>query len=300
MKLSIRHRTRYRYRQPVALNPHRLLTRPREGATLRVIDHAIDAGPNAQVAWTEDVFGNHVATIGFSEPVLTLTIEAACTVMLDASPWPIFPVAVEAQRYPFRYSADDRIDLGALAVADPDEAAAVRGFADAFVAPGGTDSLALIKDLTAGMLSTIAYRLREEEGTQTPAETLALGSGSCRDLATLFIACARSLGFGARAVSGYLHDPCPSGDVPGSSHAWAEVFLPGAGWIACDPSHGRVGGAFLVPVAVARDIRRILPLTGSYAGSAGSLIDMDVDVSVSDIEDESSPDRGRHHEGAKQ
>lgn len=292
MKLSIRHRTRYRYREPVALNPHRLLARPREGVGLRVIDHAIDAGPSAQIQWSDDVFGNRIATIGFSERVQALTVDAACTVMLDASPWPVFPVAVDVQRYPFRYSAEDQTDLGALAVADPGEAEAVGGFARGFVAPGGTDTLALLKDLTAGMLSTIAYRPRDEEGTQTPAETLALGSGSCRDIATLFIACVRYLGFGARAVSGYIHDPDPADDFPGSTHAWAEVFLPGAGWIACDPTHRRVGGAFLVPVAVAREIRQILPLTGSYAGSANALIDMDVEVSVSAIEGETIPAGG--------
>lgn len=288
MKLTVRHSTRYRYRQPVALQPHRILAMPRGGAELHVIDFALDAGPDATIAWSDDVFGNRIATAAFSGTMTELAIVAVMTVALDASPWPVFPIAVEAHRYPFRYSAEDRIDLGALAEGDPADGGDVADFARSFVASEPTDTLALLKDLTAGMLPRVAYRQRSEEGTQPAAETLAIGGGSCRDIATLFIACARHLGFGSRAVSGYIHDPdAPSGE-PGSTHAWAEVYLPGAGWIACDPTHGRVGDAFLVPVAVAREIAHILPLTGSYAGPADALIDMSVNVVVTALAEDAA------------
>lgn len=280
MKLTIQHRTRYRYRQPVTLQPHRMLAVPRGGAELRVIDFALDAGPDTRIAWSDDVFGNRIATIDFAGGITELVIEAEMTVALEASPWPVFPIAVEAHNYPFRYSEDDRIDLGALAIADAENAGDIAAFARSFVAAEPTDTLALLKDLTAGMLPRVIYRQRSEEGTQPAAETLATGGGSCRDIATLFIACARHLGFGARAVSGYIHDPDAPPGLPGSTHAWAEVYLPGAGWIACDPTHQRVGDAFLVPVAVAREIVHILPLTGSYTGPADALIDMSVDVLV--------------------
>jgi transglutaminase-like putative cysteine protease len=129
------------------------------------------------------------------------------------------------------------------------------------------------------------YEAREDEGTQTPTQTLSRGTGSCRDIATLFVEAVRSLGFGARAVSGYLHDPtrtlAGSADV-GSTHAWAEVFVPGAGWIAFDPTNRRVGGADLIPVAVARDIRFAMPVTGSYIGGPDAFESMAVEVSVTE------------------
>jgi transglutaminase-like putative cysteine protease len=151
------------------------------------------------------------------------------------------------------------------------------------VASFPTDTLSLLKDLNAGVGSTITYQVREDEGTQTPSETLALGLGSCRDLATLLVEAVRCLGFGARLVSGYLHDPTRtllgSADT-GATHAWAEVFLPGAGWITFDPTNRSVGGANLIPVAVAPDIRQAMPLVGTFAGPADAFLDMSVEVSV--------------------
>ncbi|EHK52612.1 transglutaminase-like domain-containing protein, partial [Allomesorhizobium alhagi] len=183
--------------------------------------------------------------------------------------------------FPFQYSAEDIADLGALRTpehADPDER--LEAWARAFVRGASTDTLSLLKDLNAGILGSVAYRVRDEEGTQTPLETLALASGSCRDIAALFIAAARHLGFGARAVSGYLFDPQAHADDPGSTHAWAEVYLPGAGWIAFDPTHRRLGGASLIPVAVARSNRQILPIAGGYLGAPEDFISMDVAVRV--------------------
>jgi transglutaminase-like putative cysteine protease len=107
---------------------------------------------------------------------------------------------------------------------------------------------------------------REEEGTQTPVETLAGGWGSCRDFAVLLAEAARSLGFGARIVSGYLWDADPAGVRSvgaGATHAWPEVYVPGAGWINFDPTNRSVGGANLIPVAVARDIKQAVPVAGS-------------------------------------
>jgi transglutaminase-like putative cysteine protease len=124
-------------------------------------------------------------------------------------------------------------------------------------------------------------------GTQSPQETLDLGSGSCRDLATLFIEAVRHLGFAARAVSGYLFDAPISIDLPdrsnqhGATHAWAEVYLPGAGWIAFDPTNGRMGEAHLVPVAVGRNIAQLSPVNGRYVGTADAFLGMTVDVTVS-------------------
>jgi transglutaminase-like putative cysteine protease len=151
----------------------------------------------------------------------------------------------------------------------------------------GTDTLSLLQDVNAAARIGMTYIAREEAGTQSPQQTLDLGSGSCRDLATLFIEAVRHLGFGARAVSGYLFDP-PTPEDPdnpgnqhGATHAWAEVYLPGAGWVAFDPTNGRMGEAHLVPVAVGRSIAQLSPVDGRYAGAADDFLGMTVEVTVS-------------------
>jgi len=280
MRLHIRHQTRYTFRREVVLQPHRLLVTPRAGNELRLVEFDLDAGPAASVDWADDVFANRVATVSFTAPSDDLVILMEAVIEQEAAPFPIFNIAVEAHQYPFAYGLDDRIDLGALLSPKADaDADSISNWAQAFVAAPPTDTLSLLKDLNAGMLSAIAYRIRDEEGTQSPAETLALGSGSCRDIAALFIEAARSLGFGARAVSGYLHDPAQATGA-GSTHAWAEIYLPGAGWIAFDPTHQRVGDAHLIPVAVGRHNGQIMPVTGGYTGSPGDALSLAVSVSV--------------------
>jgi transglutaminase-like putative cysteine protease len=148
-----------------------------------------------------------------------------------------------------------------------------------------TDTLSLLKDLCAAIPNAILYQDREEEGTQTPLQTLSRGWGSCRDFAVLFADAARSLGFGARIVSGYLKDAGPAGLATvgaGATHAWAEVYVPGAGWITFDPTNRSVGGANLIPVAVVRDITQAVPVAGSFVGPSDALIGMTVEVSVTD------------------
>ncbi|GJD48350.1 hypothetical protein OPKNFCMD_1068 [Methylobacterium crusticola] len=281
--LRIHHRTTYRYRQPVSLGPHRLMLRPRESRDLRLVSSVLTVSPDAAVGWADDVAGNAVATATFRAPAETLVIACASQVELSAAAYPVFDIAASAIAFPFRYADDEWTDLGALTVRQyPDEGDRVRTWARGFVAGDPTDTLSLLRDLNAGV-GGLAYQAREDEGTQSPGQTLALEAGSCRDLATLFAEAARSLGLGARIVSGYLHDPTRtllgSADA-GSTHAWVEVYLPGAGWITFDPTNRSVGGANLIPVAVARDIRLAMPVAGSFGGPPGSFRDMAVEVSV--------------------
>ena len=141
----------------------------------------------------------------------------------------------------------------------------------------------MLKDLSTGVSGWICYQSREDEGSQSPTQTLDRGWGSCRDFAVLFVEAARSLGFGARIVSGYLYNPdqdiVGSRDT-GSTHAWAEVYVPGAGWITFDPTNRSVGGFNLIPVAVARDIRQAMPVTGSFVGMTDAFQEMSVEVLV--------------------
>ena len=282
--LRICHKTTYRYRQPVSLWPHRMMLRPRESRDLRLISSEVTVAPAATVAWAYDVAGNSVATATFQGMADTLTIDSVAELELNAVAWPIFDIAASAIFYPFRYSDDDWTDLGALAApqyADP--VGRLRDWARGFVAGPPTDTLALLKDLSAGVAASIGYQSREDEGAQSPTQTLDRGWGSCRDFAVLFVEAARSLGFGARIVSGYLYNPdqvlVGSGGA-GSTHAWGEVYAPGAGWITFDPTNRGVGGFNLIPVAVARDIRQAMPVVGSFVGASDVFLGMEVEVVV--------------------
>jgi transglutaminase-like putative cysteine protease len=282
--LKIRHRTTYRYRQPVSLGPHRLMLRPRENRDLRVISSEVKINPAASLTYSQDVFGNSVAAAVFSSSTDTLVIDGITRLQLDAEPWPIFDVATSAIFYPFRYANDEQTDLGALAFQQySDPAGRLRDWTWAFVGGVRTDTLALLKDVSAGVSRWINYQSRDDEGVQSPIETLNRGWGSCRDFAVLFVEAARCLGFGARIVSGYLFagDAGAIGSADaGSTHAWAEVYVPGAGWITFDPTNRSVGGYNLIPVAVARDIRQAMPVAGSFVGASDAFLGMTVEVEV--------------------
>ena len=282
--LKIHHKTTYRYRQLVSLGPHRLMLRPRESRDLRLISSEVVVTPAAVVTWAHDVFGNAVAMANFQAMADNLVIDSVAELQLNAAAWPVFDIAAAAIFYPFRYSDDEWIDLGALANQQyPDPAGQLRDWARAFVRSNPTDTLALLKDLSAGVPGWINYQSREDEGTQSPIQTLNRGWGSCRDFAVLFVEAARSLGFGARIVSGYLYNPDQDfvgSRGAGSTHAWAEVYVPGAGWITFDPTNRSVGGVNLIPVAVARDIRQIMPVAGSFVGMTDAFQGMTVEVRI--------------------
>ena len=146
-----------------------------------------------------------------------------------------------------------------------------------------TDTLSLLKDISNGVFTQISYQSRDDEGTQSPIETLNRGWGSCRDFAVLLAEAARKLALGARIVSGYLSDPEDSligSTGAGFTHAWVEIYLPGAGWIAFDPTNRSVGSQNLIPVAVGRDIRQVAPVSGCFSGGLDALSDLAVEVSV--------------------
>lgn len=282
--LQIRHITTYRFHRPVTFGPHRLMLRPRESRDLRVVSNQVMLTPAARVDWAQDVFGNAVATATFATASDHLVIESTTELQLDAVPWPVFAIAGSAVSFPFSYSADEWTDLGALGVPQyPDSVGRLRNWAMGFVRGLSTDTLSLLKDLSAGVSQQISYQSRDAEGTQSPSETLDRGWGSCRDFAVLFVEAVRSLGFGARIVSGYLYNPAGAlvgTQGIGSTHAWAEVFVPGAGWIPFDPTNRSMGGFNLIPVAVVRDIRQAIPVQGSFVGDSGAFRDITVDVHV--------------------
>jgi len=284
VSLRVAHTTTYHYREPVSLYPHRLMLRPRESRDLRLLSLELTLDPPAVVTWAQDVAGNMVATAAFQARTDSLIIHSVAALELDAASWPVFDVAASAVNFPFKYAAEEWTDLGALTLPQyPDAAGRLREWVQKFIHAVPTDTLSLLKDINASIAAWVFYQSREVEGTQEPMETLDRGWGSCRDMAVLFIEAVRTLGFGARIVSGYLHNPAQTliGSAgAGATHAWAEVYVSGAGWITFDPTNRSVGGVNLIPVAVGRTIQQISPVSGSFNGLSNALDAMWVKVEV--------------------
>jgi len=281
---SIRHATSYVYRRPVLLGVHRLQLRPRENRDIRILAMDLVITPAGSVSWAHDIFGNAVASATFAGPAERLTIESRVTLEHHAVPWPQFDIAGSAAAFPFAYALDEIADLGALMLPQfIDPAGRLPAWAQGFIRSSPTHTLALLKDINDAILAWVEYEAREDEGTQSPLATLGRRRGSCRDIAVLMIEAVRWLGFGARIVSGYLinrNAGVVGANGAGSTHAWAEVYLPGAGWITFDPTNRTVGDFSLIPVAVARDIKQAVPVSGSFEGAAEDFISMAVEVSV--------------------
>lgn len=218
MQFNVHHQTTYRYLSDVQLLPHKLVLFPRGSYELTAISKSLATLPEASLNWSQDVFGNLIVTATFAEMTRELVITSDLLVEQIASEWPIFSISTRAHSFPFSYGADEITDLGELRKPSGWDTA-VTEWVDALIESRPTDTLSLLKDINSGILNSVAYRIRDEEGTQSAAETLEVRSGSCRDIATLFIEGVRHLGFGARAVSGYLADATLAAEDAGSTHA---------------------------------------------------------------------------------
>ena len=278
-RYEILHRTYYNFTTAVQLGPHRLRLRPREGHELRVESASVRITPAASLRWSRDVEDNSVAIATFELPASQLEIESHVIVQqYNQAPFD-FLLADHAATYPFAYAPEDAAVLSPYltgAVRSANEQEVLAGWVSALW-PGGESipTFALLQRLNTHIHQSLSYRVREEAGVQTPAETLTLGTGSCRDWAFLFMEAARRLGLAARFVSGYLNTP-PSSANYGATHAWAEVFLPGAGWKGFDPTTGLVVGTDHIAVAVARLPESVPPVEGSFIGPPGSSLDVGV------------------------
>jgi transglutaminase-like putative cysteine protease len=283
--LTVRHTTTYRYARPVTLGQHRLMLRPRDSHDLRLMSAELTLSPPGDVRWLHDVFSNSVSLVDFQAAASTLVISSTLKIERYGLEGPVFPIAPEAEFYPFIYSSSDRVDLGRLLEQHyPDLDGTLARWAESFVTSRPMRTLDLLKNMNAALQPHIVYGERHELGTQVPAETLRKKIGACRDFAMVFIEAARYLGFGARFVSGYLYDPAlDKGDATpatAATHAWAEVYLPGAGWVEYDPTDVLIGGEALIRVAVTRDPSQAIPISGSYSGAASDFLGMTVEVTV--------------------
>jgi transglutaminase-like putative cysteine protease len=285
--LHIQHRTTYLYKRAVEFGEHRLMSRPRDSHDLRLIDTALAIDPPASaLRWIHDVFGNSIAIASFDQSGERLTFDSG--VWVEHYPVGHRKIVVEpyASRFPFSYSAEDAMDLGRTKERHyPDPGHEVDEWAKGILErTAEARTLGVLTEMASTIRKDFKYAAREEVGVQTPLQTLELRSGSCRDFALFMMEAARSLGLAARFVSGYLYDEMLVSDGAlvggGATHAWLQVFLPGAGWIEFDPTNALVGGHNLIRVAVARDPSQAIPLAGSYKGAKEDFISMSVEVTV--------------------
>jgi transglutaminase-like putative cysteine protease len=297
--LKVTHRTTYRYGAPVEFGEHRWMFRPRDSQLQRLIlaERTITPEPRS-VTWIHDVFNNQIAVVNFDRPAVELTFESAITLEHTPLAGPDFPIDETARTWPFEYDQDTLTDIEPYRhVHYPDPA--VEAWTKSLVPYDGVvDTLQLLLKLTHAVRETCSYSRRTSPGTQPPAVTLERKRGTCRDYTLLMMEAARILGFAARFVTGYIYVPArDEGRIRGSgaTHAWVQIFLPGAGWVEFDPTNGIIGTQDLIRVGVGRDPRHAKPLSGSYKGARETYLGMEIDVRVSKLRDDVST---QIHEGA--
>jgi transglutaminase-like putative cysteine protease len=294
--LTVKHVTTYAYAEPVRLGEHRMMLRPRDSNDQRLLKSTLDIDPPPHdLRWIHDVFDNCVAVANFSGATDHLRVENNLT--LDHTPYegPDFLLEDHARCYPFAYDSDEIPDLSRLIERHyPDPARELDHWVQRFLPQGRPEETGrLLMTLTYAIKEGLAYERRTAKGTRSPLQTLASGRGTCRDFATLMAEAARALGFAARFVSGYIY--VPDRDVDdmhlggGSTHAWCQIYLPGAGWVEFDPTNGIVGSRDLIRVAVARAAHQAIPLHGFYYGAAAADLGMDVTVHVRQLPEEAAP-----------
>jgi transglutaminase-like putative cysteine protease len=278
VKLRIVHETHYFYHEPVRFGSHRLVLRPREGHDLKVESMRLDISPAYVLTWNRDVFGNSIAVVDFKERASELRI--ASDVLVTRSEHLLkhsWKPPHEALRPPV-YDPLDRLVASAYQqVIYPEDVAAIQAWLNQlpFELPRGAH--AAVSRLNEYIHEQFPSKRREERGVLTPAQTLERGSGSCRDLATLLLEAARSLGIAARFASGYLDCEASEAGVA-STHAWTETYLPGEGWCGFDPSLGEETDQKHVVTGVSNHPRGVMPVSGYYHGTAGQFQELKVAV----------------------
>jgi transglutaminase-like putative cysteine protease len=297
------HTTVYRYREAVSFGEHRVMFRPRESHDLRVLATDLEVSPLSDVRLIQDPHSNSVALVQPLEDSSELRIVCSFTIEHAHSNNLELPLSPWAELFPFTYSVEERFDLEQyLRPHHDDPQGDLSAWARQFLR---TDGPTHTRDMMVAMNQFIRdhfrYQSRDEEGTQSPIQTLRLQSGSCRDFALLMMEALRRLGVATRFVSGYLYDPssdAEQGAVPlaattegqkladppvagaGYTHAWLQAYLPGAGWVPFDPTNNLTGGNQLIRVGVARDPSLAAPVSGVWYGKPNDYIGMTVNVTV--------------------
>jgi transglutaminase-like putative cysteine protease len=315
--LEVEHVTTYRYQKPVEFSAHKVLFRPRAAHDIRVLSATLDVEPHSRQYWVQDVFSNSVAVVEPRVPADVLELRSRFVIEHFGTKNLELPLATEAENYPFTYADEDRLDLANfLPPQYPEDQAALREWVAQFLPRRGTiHTRDILANINAAIRSDFQYQSRDAMGTQRPTETLTSRAGTCRDFALLMMEIVRGLGLAARFVSGYLYDKALDTPEPptvrntglqqgvrqiesrdeepvmgaGATHAWLNVYLPGAGWVPYDPTNTLVGGTDLIRVAFTRRPEQAAPVSGSWFGAASDFVGMEVGVSVRRVEQPSEP-----------
>jgi transglutaminase-like putative cysteine protease len=289
VKIAVDHLTEYRYERPVGFGEHSLYLRPRDSQTIHVESFGLKTGPAGKVRWVRDCFNNMVAVVSFGHEQFQ-ELWFHCKMTIDVAEENPFDFILEgrASEFPFAYDDREKSALGAYLETEEAERWRVLDWAREELGSSieRRETIAFLTDLNLAIHRSIQYERRDEEGTQTSNETLERRRGSCRDMAELFVATSRQLGLAARFVSGYLYEP-PSRDgvssfnvAAGSMHAWAEVYLPGAGWRGFDPTNGLLTDHHFLPAAVANRPDWVNPIQGQYLHLGPVQTQMKVTLSI--------------------
>lgn len=298
---EVEHVTTYRYGSRVSFGSHRAMFLPRSGPYGRVLSYSATTNLRSRVRWIIDALSNVVTLIDIDEPGAELTFTFKLRgIHYGVAEAESFPVDERAEAVPVQYTPDEWNDLsGYLRPHAEDTDGAVAAWAKSFVVAEQNHATDVIRRMLDTIGTAFSYQARESEGTQSPGETLRSKSGTCRDYAWLMIEALRRIGFACRFVTGYIYDSAldtggGSGMTgSGATHAWVQVYLPGAGWLHYDPTNRISGGTDLIPVAIARHPGQAVPLQGSWFGSAGDYRGMSVNVAIRKLKTLSEdPDTG--------
>ncbi|HWA22255.1 MAG TPA: transglutaminase family protein [Caulobacterales bacterium] len=286
-RLRIQHETIYRYGQPVSFGDWRLMMRPLDSHSIRVLEAKFVLTPPGETRWTSDAYSNSVCH--FTPAGRSNLLSVVSTLLIERYPKPLRDAESVAPLMP----------AGAMAPAviySNEDAAVLAPFIRPFYAEHpvhsswlwrqqrqqGDTALDVLLRINRAVHDDFRYGARDEYGTQTPAQTIARGAGTCRDFAWLMIESVRRWGFAARFVTGYLYSPALDGSMrgAGATHAWCEVFLPDLGWLEFDPTNGLSESPELIRVAATRTPGEASPMTGVVMGDAVATMEVFVSVTL--------------------
>ncbi|HYP13664.1 MAG TPA: transglutaminase family protein, partial [Bryobacteraceae bacterium] len=295
LQVALTHRTHYKYDQPVALGPQVVRLRPAAHSRTPVRSYALKIAPAKHVIhWQQDPHGNQLARVLIPDNTTEFGIEVDFIAELSTlNPFDFF-LEPGTEEYPFEYPPELAKDLEPYRSIDASSPLLRAFMSEISGAKRGT--VGFLVDLNSRVKSAVNYLTRLEHGVQSCEDTLRIGTGSCRDSAWLLVQVFRQLGFAARFVSGYLIQVAPDDDSHEASakqdsadlHAWAEVFLPGAGWIGLDPTSGLFTGEGHIPLACTPDPPNAAPITGTVGAAK---VDFTFSLSVRRLDQSTRPSR---------